>query len=174
MVFINLPVTDLERSKRFFTEIGFRIEERFTSEDVACIVFGEAAFAMLHTPESHARFDPRPLADTAGTATGIYALGLATRAEVDEIADRVLGAGGSATGVKSPVPPGEVALRLGSSLPAVAYPDRGRAHPPGSRESSARAIVLRRRGRRILQNCAGRMPDRSREAKGGRERGPAQ
>ncbi len=96
MVFINLPVTDLERSKRFFTGIGFRIEERFTSEDAACVVFGEAAFAMLHTPESHARYDPRPLADTALTATGIYALGLATRAEVDEIADRVLGAGGSA------------------------------------------------------------------------------
>lgn len=95
-VFLNLPVRDLPRSRAFFEGLGFSIEPRYTGEENACIVLGPTVFAMLHTPQSHARFDPRPLADARGTATAIYALGVDDRATVDAIADRAIEAGGSA------------------------------------------------------------------------------
>lgn len=96
MVFINLPVRDLPRSRAFFEALGFEVELRYTGDENACIVLGPTIFAMLHAPGSLTRFDPRPLADATATATAIYALGVDDRAEVDAIADRAIPAGGSA------------------------------------------------------------------------------
>ncbi|MFN2440296.1 MAG: VOC family protein [Chitinophagaceae bacterium] len=31
-IFVNLPVKDLEKSKKFFTDIGFTINPQFTDE----------------------------------------------------------------------------------------------------------------------------------------------
>ena len=96
MVFLNLPVRDLARSRAFFEGLGFEIEPRYTGEESACIVLGPTIFAMLHAPSSYARFDRRPLADARAHATGIYALGVDRRSDVDAIADRAIDAGGSA------------------------------------------------------------------------------
>ena len=96
MVFLNLPVRDLARSREFFEGLGFEIEPRYTGEESACIVLGPTIFAMLHAPSSYERFDRRPLADARAHATGIYALGVDRRSDVDAIADRAIDAGGSA------------------------------------------------------------------------------
>ena len=37
MIFVNLPVTDLERSKSFYEAIGFRNEPKFSNEAAAMI-----------------------------------------------------------------------------------------------------------------------------------------
>lgn len=94
-VFINLAVSDLERSQNFFREIGFRIDASITNEQAACVVFGDTVFAMLHTADSYSRFDGRPLADPRATAAGIFALALPSREEVDDVADQALIAGGA-------------------------------------------------------------------------------
>lgn len=93
-IYLNLAVRDLARSQAFFEQLGFSIDSRFSGEDSASVVLGEGIVAMLHTPETHARFDQRPLADAEGEATGIFAIGVDDRAEVDAIADRVVDAGG--------------------------------------------------------------------------------
>lgn len=35
-IYANLPVRNLERSKRFFTQLGFGFEPKFTDESAAC------------------------------------------------------------------------------------------------------------------------------------------
>lgn len=40
-VFVNLPVTDLERAKAFYTALGFRIDPHFTDQNAACVVIEE-------------------------------------------------------------------------------------------------------------------------------------
>src|SRR3954447_14661481 len=47
MLFVNLPVADVARSKAFFGKLGFSYDPRFTDETAACMLVGEHAFVML-------------------------------------------------------------------------------------------------------------------------------
>ena len=49
MIFVNLPVTDLERSKSFYSALGFDINPQFTDDNAACVVISDTIFAMLVT-----------------------------------------------------------------------------------------------------------------------------
>ncbi|KQQ95626.1 glyoxalase [Leifsonia sp. Leaf325] len=94
-VFINLPVTDLDASKAFFTGLGYTINENFTDETAACVVFGEAVYAMLLTHEKFAGFTDRSIGDAQASTGAIYALSTDSREDVDRIADAAIAAGGS-------------------------------------------------------------------------------
>jgi predicted lactoylglutathione lyase len=54
-IFVNLPVTDLDRSIRFFTALGFTLDERFTDETATNMIVSETIFVMLLT---HGKFRP--------------------------------------------------------------------------------------------------------------------
>ena len=45
MIFVNLPVKDLERSKAFYEAIGFRNEPKFTNEAAAMMVLSRTRSA---------------------------------------------------------------------------------------------------------------------------------
>ena len=45
-LFVNLAVRDLERSKAFFTKLGFEINPQLTDEKAACVVVSDEAFVM--------------------------------------------------------------------------------------------------------------------------------
>ena len=65
-LYVNLPVKDVERSKQFFTALGFERNEEFSSEDAACIVFRDGAYAMLLGEEFFRRFIDGEIADRPG------------------------------------------------------------------------------------------------------------
>ena len=49
-IFVNLPVKDLERSKNFFSSLGFGFDARFTDDKAACLVIEkDSIYAMLIT-----------------------------------------------------------------------------------------------------------------------------
>lgn len=52
-IFVNLPVKDLNKSKEFFTQLGYTINPQFTDETAACVVISEDIYAMILT---HAKF----------------------------------------------------------------------------------------------------------------------
>ena len=35
MIFVNLPVNDLDKSKEFFTKLGFTINQQFTDQNAS-------------------------------------------------------------------------------------------------------------------------------------------
>jgi predicted lactoylglutathione lyase len=94
-IFVNLPVQDLERSMAFFRKVGFDFNPKFTDDTAACMVIGEAIYAMLLTHEKFGEFTKKPIADARSSTEVLTALGCASRAEVDRIVDRALEAGGS-------------------------------------------------------------------------------
>ena len=49
MIFVNLPVTDLQRSMRFYEAVGAANEPSFTNESAAMMRFSEAVNVMLLT-----------------------------------------------------------------------------------------------------------------------------
>jgi predicted lactoylglutathione lyase len=61
MIFVNLPVADLDKAKAFYTAIGFTNEPRFTDETAACMVLSEAIHVMLLTHAKWKTFTTRPI-----------------------------------------------------------------------------------------------------------------
>ena len=59
MLFVNLPVKDLDRSVEFFTSLGFSFDPRFTDETATQMIISEDAFVMLLTEERFKDFTKR-------------------------------------------------------------------------------------------------------------------
>jgi len=95
-MFVNLPVTDLERAKAFYTAIGFTINPLFTDHNAACVVVEEdhSAFMIL-TREFFQTFTDLPIGDPTTAPTVSTAIFVDSREEVDAAVSRGLVAGGS-------------------------------------------------------------------------------
>jgi predicted lactoylglutathione lyase len=95
MMFVNLPVRHLERSKAFFGELGFEFDPRFTDDRAACMVVSDVGYVMLLQERFYRTFTNRELCDTTRQNEGLVALSCESRAEVDGLVRRALGAGGA-------------------------------------------------------------------------------
>jgi predicted lactoylglutathione lyase len=94
MLFVNMPVADLERSKAFFAKLGFSFNPNFTDETTACMLVGEQASVMLLSHEKFAEFAKLPMADPATHTLALYCFSVSSREEVDVVAEAALAAGG--------------------------------------------------------------------------------
>ena len=95
MIFVNLPVADVARSRAFYAALGFAINETFSDETTACVVISEHIYLMVL---NHARFEgfaPRPRADTMASTAALLALSCDSRAAVDAMMDAALAHGGT-------------------------------------------------------------------------------
>jgi len=95
MIFVNLPVKDLGRSKAFFGALGFSFNPEFTSEEGASMIVNDGASVMLLREDFFKTFTKREICDTSSHTEAILALSCRTREEVDEIVMKAVAAGGS-------------------------------------------------------------------------------
>ncbi|WP_432071630.1 VOC family protein [Streptomyces wuyuanensis] len=95
MIFVNLPVKDLDKSKAFWEAVGYTFNPRFTDETAACMVISDTIFAMLLTEARFKDFTEKDVADAATSTEVIVALSAESREKVDELTDAALAAGGS-------------------------------------------------------------------------------
>ncbi|HEV8081095.1 MAG TPA: VOC family protein [Chitinophagaceae bacterium] len=94
-IFVNLPVKDLNRSKEFYTKLGYSINPQFTNEKAACIVISEEIYAMILKEEFFKTFIPKKeIADAAKTTEVLMALSAHNKDDVNTLADKALAAGG--------------------------------------------------------------------------------
>ena len=95
-IWINLPVKDLAKSATFFTKIGFETNPGpGNSTESACFTIGEKnVVLMLFVQDVFSGFTNNKLADTAIGTEVLFSLGADSRAQVDDIANRVRSAGG--------------------------------------------------------------------------------
>ncbi|CAM5667344.1 VOC family protein [Streptomyces aurantiogriseus] len=98
MIFVNLPVNDLDASKKFFTELGYSINPQFSDENAASVVISDTIVAMLLTKPFYSTFTKKEIADSARTSEVLIALSAESREKVDELVDRALALGGSPAG----------------------------------------------------------------------------
>ncbi len=56
MIFINLPVTDLEKSKAFYESVGAVNNPQFSDDTAACMVFSDTIHVMILTHQKWATF----------------------------------------------------------------------------------------------------------------------
>ena len=95
MLFVALPVADLERSKAFFAKLGFSYDPKFSGENAACMPVGEQAVVMLLARETFAQFSKLPMADPTTHTLALYCFSVSSRDEVDTVSAAALAAGGS-------------------------------------------------------------------------------
>ncbi|AZM89076.1 MULTISPECIES: VOC family protein [Streptomyces] len=93
MIFVNLPVKDLDAAKAFWEKLGYSFNPRFTDHTAACMVVSDSIFAMLLTEEKFKEFATKPVADASKTTEVMVALSADSREKVDEVVDAAVAAG---------------------------------------------------------------------------------
>ena len=96
MIFVNLPVADIERSRRFFADLGYTFNEKFSGDSALTLVLGENQFAMLSQRDAFDSLHPAETADASKTKECVVCLGVDSRECVDALVDRAIAAGGTA------------------------------------------------------------------------------
>lgn len=95
-MFVNLPVTDLERAQAFYTALGFTINPLFTDHNAACVVVEEDhSYFMILVREFFQTFTDLPIGDPATNPSVSTAIFLDSRDEVDKAVAAGVAAGGS-------------------------------------------------------------------------------
>ena len=94
MIFVNLPVADLERAIGFYEAIGAEKNPMFSDDTAACMVVSDTIHVMLLTHDKFSQFTPKPIADAHKVSEVLIAMSADSREAVDDITDKALAAGG--------------------------------------------------------------------------------
>jgi len=95
-IFVNLPVTDLDRAKSFYTALGFTINPLFTDHNAACVVVEEGhSYFMILVREYFQTFTDLPIGDPAVNPSVAVALFFDSREAVDKVFADGISAGGT-------------------------------------------------------------------------------
>ena len=98
MIFVNLPITDLQRARDFYAGLGFTFNETFSDDSAACVVVSDRIFFMIMTRERFASFAPRPVGHPDKETSVLLALSRDSRAAVDNMTEAAVAHGGTDTG----------------------------------------------------------------------------
>jgi predicted lactoylglutathione lyase len=116
MIFVNLPVSDLQKSRAFLEGLGAVNEPRFTDETAACMTFSDTIHVMILTHDKFRQFTPRAIADAKSSSEVLICLSADSRESVDAAVERGEANGGTA----DPCPKQDYGVMYGRS---VADPD---------------------------------------------------
>lgn len=98
-LYINLPVTDLEKSVNFYKSLGFEQNMEFSNDQAAAMSYKNDFSVMLLSHEFFSGFLPahKTISDSHKTTEVLNALELDSRAAVDIFFNRAITAGAKAT-----------------------------------------------------------------------------
>ena len=100
-VIFNLAVKDLDKSKAFFSALGFGFKPEFSNEHAAyMVIVDDSIHAMLMTETFFQSLIDKPLAQAKDANEVIICLSCESRDEVDSLIAKAVAAGG-----RTPHPP---------------------------------------------------------------------
>lgn len=89
-IYVNLPVKDVQKTKEFWTRLGFSVNDQMSNEKSVCVVMKEGQiYVMFLTEESFQTFSERPVPN-GDTTQVLVAISLDSRAEVDQVVNTAL------------------------------------------------------------------------------------
>ena len=94
-IFINLPVKNLDKSKAFFTQLGFAFNPQFTGDTAAGMIVAENIYVMLLIEEKFKSFTPKEICDATRSTEVLVCLSAESREKVDEMIRNAVAAGGA-------------------------------------------------------------------------------
>lgn len=94
-IYVNLPVKDVQKTREFWTKLGFPINEQFSDDKAVCVVMKENhIYTMFLKEEFFQTFTNRPFAK-GDTTQVLLAIGVNSRDEVDHMVKKAIENGGS-------------------------------------------------------------------------------
>ncbi|MDB6117618.1 MAG: Glyoxalase-like domain protein [Verrucomicrobiaceae bacterium] len=93
-IIVHLSTKDVPGARAFYTALGFTVNEQISGETSVCIVMGDTISAMFTAEPTFATFSPRAICDTSKALEVLNCLSCSSRAEVDDIIQKALAAGG--------------------------------------------------------------------------------
>ena len=96
LIFINLPVVDLEKAIGFYEAIGARREPKFSNDQAAMMVLSDVIHVMLLTHDFYRSFTSKPIADAHQSSQVLLCLSADSREGVDGLVEKAGGSGGRA------------------------------------------------------------------------------
>ena len=94
-IFVNLHVKDLDKSREFYSNLGFSINEQFSDNTAACVVISDTIYVMLLTHDKFKQYTTKEVSDATKTTEVLNALTLASKDQVNTMADAAIAAGGT-------------------------------------------------------------------------------
>src|SRR6187401_460267 len=94
-IFVNLPVKDLDRSVKFFTNLGYTFNPQFTDENATCMILGDNLFVMLLVEKFITSFTNKTIVDTSRSTEVLTCVACSSREQVDTLVAKAR-AGGAA------------------------------------------------------------------------------
>ncbi|UXS02576.1 VOC family protein [Agrobacterium tumefaciens] len=95
MIFVNLPVKDIERSRAFFTALGFSFNPEYSDDRTLCMIVEQNIFVMLLQEERFRDFINGDICDAASSTEVLTCLSAGSREEIDRTITAALASGGS-------------------------------------------------------------------------------
>ncbi|MCX7289701.1 VOC family protein [Janthinobacterium sp.] len=100
-IILNLPVKDLDKSRAFFSALGFTFDPRFSGENAAFMnIAGDTIQAMLTAESFFQSLIDKPVANAREANELVICLSCDSREEVDSLIAKAVAAGG-----RTPHPP---------------------------------------------------------------------
>ncbi|MBW3523907.1 VOC family protein [Chryseobacterium sp. NKUCC03_KSP] len=94
-IYVNLPVKDVQKTREFWTKLGFSINEQFSDEKAICVIMKqEHIYTMFLKEEFFQTFTDRQIAKGDTTQT-LLSINLNSREEVDQMVNMAIENGGS-------------------------------------------------------------------------------
>ncbi len=94
-IYVNLPIKNLEKTREFWTKLGFSFNEQFSDEKALCLVLNEGLiYSMLISHEFFSTFTNRSIADVSTTQV-LVAIEVESRELVDQLVKNALENGAS-------------------------------------------------------------------------------
>lgn len=112
MIFINLPVTDLAKSKAFYESVGAVNNPQFTDDTAACMVFSDIIHVMILTHEKWATFTSKTIPNAHDSAQVLLCLSSDTKEGVSDLVEKAVAGGGKA----DPTPTQDYGFMFGRSF----------------------------------------------------------
>jgi predicted lactoylglutathione lyase len=97
MIFVNLPVAEVEKSAAFYEAVGFTRDQRFSRPgSAAAMVWSDAIVFMILSRAQFAEFSSKRIIDANSEVETLLCLSIEHREGVDAIVERAVAAGGKA------------------------------------------------------------------------------
>lgn len=96
MIFVNLPVRDLQAATKFYLAIGGTLNPQFSNEQASSMMFSDSIGVMLLTHEHYSQFTTRPIGDPKRDSQMLVALTADSKDEVNAVVEKGVAAGGRA------------------------------------------------------------------------------
>ena len=93
---IMVGTNDIERSKRFYSAMGYAFNPQFSNEQALSMIISDDIYAMLLVESFFQTFTPRPISNAHEATEVLTCLSCESREEVDALVAKALAAGGRA------------------------------------------------------------------------------